>query len=79
MGGTAQAAAITVDSTADTIANDGDCTLRKAVANANTNPPPSTNCAAGDVGAGNVTLENSTVSGNSADDGGGDPGKGNLD
>jgi uncharacterized repeat protein (TIGR01451 family)/CSLREA domain-containing protein len=58
-----EAATISVDSTADSIANDGACTLREAIINANANDQSgSTDCAAGsgsdviELPAGTVTL-----------------------
>ena len=48
-----RAAAIVVNSLADTTANDGDCTLREAIDNANNNASTWADCAAG---AGNDTI-----------------------
>jgi len=51
-----RAASIVVDSNADTIANDGTCTLREAITNANNdNTSGSTDCAAG-AGADTITF-----------------------
>ena len=53
---TALAASIIVNSTADVVANDGACTLREAITNANNdNQSGSTDCAAGS-GADTITL-----------------------
>ncbi|NJN79653.1 MAG: CSLREA domain-containing protein [Anaerolineales bacterium] len=52
----AYAAALTVTSNADTVANDGFCTLREAIINANNdNQSGSTDCVAG-VGADTITF-----------------------
>jgi CSLREA domain-containing protein len=53
------AATIIVNSTADVVANDGQCTLREAILAANTNAasgPSGGECAAGDLGADTITF-----------------------
>jgi CSLREA domain-containing protein len=54
----AQAATITVNSLANTAANDGVCTLREAITSANNNSAGTTNCTAG---SGADTIQFSSV------------------
>src|SRR2546426_294803 len=54
--GRALAATIVVNSLADTIANDGVCTLREAIDNANSNAATHADCTAGKGGANTITF-----------------------
>jgi CSLREA domain-containing protein len=76
------AASLTVDSTADTVAADGVCTLREAISNATgmltvSNSTISNNDVSGGTGggilhhSGTATVSNSTITNNSAGSGGG--------
>ncbi|RIK53473.1 MAG: hypothetical protein DCC59_07125, partial [Chloroflexi bacterium] len=52
----AYAASLTVDSAADTVGNDGACTLREAITNANDNAATYPDCAAGSGASDTITF-----------------------